>query len=162
MSRVLLRTFESGAWRVMKNRQSPSAASIASRCQYDCVAPVPLRGQKIVGEWRERASSSCSLRSRRRRGGSEVRGERIEVRKPRSPSRPLSLSRFLDVLFALQTSYLSPLSPLVFTKDGSMLRDKGRRTAFHGRNHSLTTNHQTPIFLLSSRAPTRDLLKNRQ
>jgi len=92
----------------MKNRQSPSAASIASRCQYDCVAPVPLRGQKIVGEWRERASSSCSLRSRRRRGGSEVRGERIEVRKPRSPSRPLSLSRFLDVLFALQTSYLSP------------------------------------------------------
>ena len=47
-------------------------------------------------------------RAERRRGGSEVRGERIEVRKPRSPSRPLSLSRFLDVLFALQTSYLSP------------------------------------------------------
>ncbi len=77
LSRVLLRTVESGAWRVMReiesslrsredenfrspptlssrsapirdlapwNRQSPSAASIAPRCQYDCVAPVPLRG----------------------------------------------------------------------------------------------------------------------
>jgi len=46
------------------NRQSPSAASTTSWRQYDCVVPVPLRGQKIVGEWRERASSRCSLRSR--------------------------------------------------------------------------------------------------
>ena len=27
-----------------ESSQSPSAASIASRCQHDCVAPVPLRG----------------------------------------------------------------------------------------------------------------------
>ena len=49
--------------------------------QYDCVAPVPLRGQKIGGEWsvesfeKDREFAALTTTTRSIRG----KGERIEV-----------------------------------------------------------------------------------
>jgi len=68
----------------------------------------------FLDEGRRTGFRALSEDGGRRRGGTEVRGDRLEVRKPRS----------------FRSSDLSPLtSSLRLSKDGSTILDEGRRTA---------------------------------